>query len=310
MKNLNFEKLAYEFQTTAISLTKMAEREGVDRRTLSKHFKDLGIEVINKHNITKFNENVFDTIDNEEKAYWLGFIFADGSIRSKENGKKTPYTFELSLKADDVEHLYKFNKFMQYKGNNVKIQKAKYNNKEFLRCRWIITNKHLWNTLNVLGCTPNKSLTLCFPNIDSTLYSSFIRGYFDGDGCISRHLYVNTVSPNISLIGTKEFLESIQSIINITSSFSHDSRHHENTFSLNFNKESGIAFINYLYKNATIYLDRKYKLFQFFKNGSRSIQEWIELSSSNIGGGPLQENPEINSETKESESSYSVEGET
>lgn len=82
MKNLNFEELAFEFQTTPISLTKMAEREKTTRQTLSKYFKKLGIDVINKQNRCKFNEHIFDEIDTEEKAYWLSFIFADGYIGS------------------------------------------------------------------------------------------------------------------------------------------------------------------------------------------------------------------------------------
>ena len=91
MKNLDIEKLAFEFQTTEISLTKMAEREGTTRQTLAKYFKGIGIEVINKQNKSKFNEHIFDVIDTEEKAYWLGFIFADGYIGStpiEENKKK------------------------------------------------------------------------------------------------------------------------------------------------------------------------------------------------------------------------------
>lgn len=80
--NLNFEKLAFEFQTTEISLTKMAKREGTTRKTLAKYFKELGIEVINKQNKVRFNEHIFDVIDTEEKAYWLGFTYADGYIDS------------------------------------------------------------------------------------------------------------------------------------------------------------------------------------------------------------------------------------
>lgn len=72
--NLDFEKLAFEFQTTNISLTKMAKREETTRQTLAKYFKEMGIEIINKQNQTKFNEHVFDSIDTEEKAYWLGFM--------------------------------------------------------------------------------------------------------------------------------------------------------------------------------------------------------------------------------------------
>ena len=90
----------------------------------------------------------------------------------------------------------------------------------------------------------------------------------------------------------------------------HDKRHSENTFSLSYSKDDGILFINYLYNNASIYLDRKYRLFEFFKNGSRSVKEFAELLSGNIGGASEMGNTEINSEIKESESSYSVEVET
>lgn len=51
------------------SLTKISERFGIKRSTLSNRLKELGIEVINYQNIAKFNENIFDVIDTEEKAY-------------------------------------------------------------------------------------------------------------------------------------------------------------------------------------------------------------------------------------------------
>ena len=74
MKNIDWENLAFEFQTTPISLTEMGKREKIDRRTIEKHFKELGIKIVNKQNSAKFDENIFDNIDSEDKAYWLGFI--------------------------------------------------------------------------------------------------------------------------------------------------------------------------------------------------------------------------------------------
>lgn len=179
MKNLDYDKLALEFQTTAISLTEMAKREGIDRRTLSSHFKKLGIEVINKQNRPKFNKHIFDTIDTEEKAYWLGFIFADGYIGSTplDPNKKSVYNFEISLKLSDLEHLEKFKQFISFEKDVVC---------DNYRCRIMIANKHFWNILNGYGCIPRKSLTLQFPDKSifksSDLVRHFIRGYFDGDG--------------------------------------------------------------------------------------------------------------------------------
>lgn len=276
MKNIDWEKLAFEFQTTSISLTEMGKREKVDRRTLAKHFKELGIKIVNKQNRSKFNEQVFDQIDSEEKAYWLGFIFADGYISSsplRENVKSI-YIFELSLGLKDQEHLEKFRSFMKYEKPLII---------DTYRCRFTLSNKHLWNVLNDYGCTPNKSLTLKFPKIPENLIKHFIRGYFDGDGCITRHVNIKTVTPCVEVLGTKNMLENILEYSNTDASFKHDPRHSEETLSLNWNKEQGIKFINYLYQDCSIYLDRKYKLYQFFKNGSRSVEEFTELLSGNNG---------------------------
>nr|DAX08864.1 MAG TPA: endonuclease [Bacteriophage sp.] len=275
MKNLDWEKLAFEFQTTDISLTQMGNREKVDRRTLSKHFKELGIEIINKQNCSKFNEHIFDSIDTEEKAYWIGFIFADGTINSSpiREGIKSIYGFELSLGIKDLKHLEKFKKFIGY-NKNLLID----NN----RCRFSIANKHFWTTLNNLGCTPNKSLTLKFPNISENLVKHFIRGYFDGDGCITRYVHIHTVTPRVIVLGTMDMLNNIIKYSDTIASLKHDKRHSKEIFYLDWNKENSIKFINYIYNNSTIYLDRKYKLYNFFKKGSRSVEEFTELLETNI----------------------------
>jgi intein/homing endonuclease len=74
----------------------------------------------------------------------------------------------------------------------------------------MISNKYFWNTLNNLGCIPKKSLRLEFPNENifksKDLIRHFIRGYFDGDGCFTRHIYYRTVTPAISILGTPNFL--------------------------------------------------------------------------------------------------------
>lgn len=307
--------LADEFINSSISLTKLAEREGTTRQTLAKYFKQLGVKIVNKQNRLKFDNTIFDSIDTEEKAYWLGFIFADGYINSSplEIGKKPKYTMEISLKADDFKHLEKFNTFTKYEKNGVKIQDAKCGKIICKRCRWAITNKHLWETLNSYGCTPKKSLVLKFP--DESIFKSkdlirhFIRGYFDGDGCFSRQIHHTSVSPVVSFLGTKDFLDKILEYSKIESNYRHDKRHTEFTWILEYHKEPGIKLINYLYDNCTIYLDRKYKLYEFFKNGSRSVQEWAELSSSKIGKDPAKDDTEVIEEAKESSIPYSIENE-
>ena len=309
-----YRTLADEFLNSSISLTKMAAREGTTRQTLAKHFRELGVEIINKQNRLKFDNTVFDCIDTEEKAYWLGFIFADGYISSDSLKGKSRYLLEISLKASDKNHLDKFNKFMKHENaNKVTIEDAKCGKVICKRCRWYVANKHLWETLNSYGCTPRKSLTLKFP--DKSIFKSkdlirhFIRGYFDGDGCFTRHIHHTIVSPAISFLGTKDFLDKILEYSKIEANYRHDKCYTEFTWTLEYHKEPGIELINYLYNNCTIYLDRKYKLYEFFKNGSRSVQEWAELSSSKIGESPIEGNTEVIEKIKESSTPYSIENE-
>lgn len=70
---------------------------------------------------------------------------------------------------------------MKHENDNVKMGYVNCEGKRCERCRWWITDKHLWKTLNKYGCTPRKSLTLQFPNENifksKDLIRHFIRGW-------------------------------------------------------------------------------------------------------------------------------------
>lgn len=293
------------------SLTKICAKYHIDIGTLSKRLKELNIEVINYQNRLKFDNTVFDCIDTEEKAYWLGFIFADGYIDSSplEENKKAHYTFELSLKGSDAEHLHKFNKFMKHENDNVKMGYVNCEGKRCERCRWWITDKHLWKTLNKYGCTPRKSLTLQFPNENifksKDLIRHFIRGYWDGDGCIS---YSNKEHTKIciNVLGTEQFLVKLINYIPYNMSYTLQYKNPEsNNITSSFIKDGLKAYniIKYLYDNCTIYLDRKYEKFIYFRQLYEKSYRPIQT---NIGEG-CDANTEITTETKESVASQSVE---
>lgn len=303
-----------DFYNNGLSCSEIATQFGVTTVTISKHLKRNGIEVINKQNRTKFNQYIFDTIDTEEKAYWLGFIFADGYISSSPLylNKKPRYDFEISLKASDADHLHKFNKFMQHESDNVKLGKVSCSGVVCKRCRWSIVNKHLWNTLNNIGCTPKKSLTLKFPGIDSKLYIPFIRGYFDGDGCLTYYHKGNKVYPKCDILGTEEFLQNIR---NILSQYQIECLplHNNSTTQiitkiLTVTRKDTMRFLELIYNKSNIYLDRKFYRYQLFKN-CRSSKKLLELLETKIMEG-CDANHEVNSETKESESPQRVETET
>ena len=105
--NIDLETLIKEYNSGR-SLESISKEYHNTYPVLSKMLKEAGIQVINRQNEIRFNEHVFDIIDTKEKAYWLGFIFADGCISSQKSDKKPIYRFELILGEEDKNHLDKF----------------------------------------------------------------------------------------------------------------------------------------------------------------------------------------------------------
>lgn len=159
----------------------------------------------NKYNV---DENYFEIINTPNKAYWLGFLYADGCVLVREKNNKRSYTLEISLTKDDQIHLDKFK--MCLKSNTpIKYKTIAY---KYEACRITICNKKICEDLIKLGCTPRKSLTLKFPSeeqVPKELIPHFIRGYLDGDGCV----YKSDEKSSISFIGTKDFLIKLQDIV-------------------------------------------------------------------------------------------------
>ena len=286
------------------SLTKLGQKYGIKRQTLSKYLKDRGYEVINYQNRLRCNETVFDKIDNEEASYWLGFLYADGNISSVGN------RLEVHLSIKDLSHLEKFRKFLNL---STEIRSG-IDSKGYGFCHLSIRNKHLWNTLNNLGCHPQKSLTLKFPNQNifegnkKELMKHFIRGYVDGDGCLCIYKNKNSYRTELGLVGTKEFLEYINKLFKNKGYIRNKScKNWENkSYDLRFSDVPSRIIARFLYENSNIYLERKYNKYLEFC----SLEDESPLRKSSKIGGSCDGNTEVSSEiTKGSETPQSVEGE-
>ena len=79
--NEQIPKLISEGKT----VREMSSILNVSKSAIDRRCRALNISVPNHHNSLKFNNTVFDSIDTEEKAYWLGFLYADGSVGSAES---------------------------------------------------------------------------------------------------------------------------------------------------------------------------------------------------------------------------------
>jgi hypothetical protein len=257
---ISYEEGLQKFPQEGSSLAKFCSKYQLSAAHFGRFLRKNGIHIPNLQNEVKFNDRIFDVIDTEEKAYWLGFIYADGYISSIDKAG-----FEISLKAEDSNHLHKFNRFMEHKHDNVKLGVSKCNGKEFQRCRWTVRNQHLWDTLNTLGCIPKKSLILQFPDISifstEDLIVHFIRGYFDGDGCIS---YANKEHTKIciNIVGTEHMLDCINNYVPVK--LYKTKKSNTDACSVSLSGTKAFKVVDYLYKNASIYLDRKYQRYLDF----------------------------------------------
>lgn len=203
----------------------------------------------------KYDKQFFNKIDNEEKSYWAGFIAADGNIR------KDFLKMRIELNIKDYSHLEKFKKSIN--GNNPIKESIRPNNHS---CYIDVNCKEFCLALNELGITPKKSLSLKinFDLIPKELRNHFIRGYFDGDGSINKYQRENKkyLEWEISFVSSKMFLnqilEELKKEKNLYSC--------GNNFRVSFKAKNDIKdILNYLYKDATIYMDRKIEKAKEFK---------------------------------------------
>lgn len=217
---------------------------------------DLGKQVNRKN---KLNDSYFEVIDDEHKAYWLGFIMADGCItRTEKNG---PYNrFEFNLKEDDIELLNLFQKDLE---SNYQIKIKQNVNKKRDICTTIcnirISSRKLVNSLIANEITPNKTGKEVLPKtIPEQYIKDFIRGYFDGDGSLTINKSFRICSSSIDILNSIN--KYLKNTLNITFNVYEDKSYKIPFFTIDSNnRKNNKIVLDHLYNNATIYLNRKYE---------------------------------------------------
>lgn len=255
------DNVIQQLYATGLSCQKIANQLNCSESYVNKKLRSLNITKRSNsiYRRRSWNENFFSVIDTEEKAYWLGFLYADGCVHDKSNGQKL-----ISLAVKDKEVIEKF----------IKALEGDFEVKQYNDVYGIyLTSKIMFNDLSKLGCVPRKSLILTFPIINKKLIHHFIRGYFDGDGTV---FICNPKNKNktatiyksigIGICGTFELLNILvqHAPINFPKK---DKRKEGNIWysSISGSKRAA-AFYNYLYQDATVWLNRKKNKFEnYFK---------------------------------------------
>jgi hypothetical protein len=209
----------------------------------------------------EINEHCFDSIDEEWKSYFLGLFYADGCL--------TKYSAKISLITDDKNILEILNRFIYpNRPLSSKIQKTfinSKNNKTYIgrpQSTLDITNKHINNRLRELGLCERKSLTLQFPTyqmIPEKLMTHFIRGYFDGDGCIQ----IRKWGQRFDIISSYDFCNSLLQWFKTNLQIEGKLEPRNKVCRLVVHNKKDIhALYHFLYDSSSIYLNRKYIKFK------------------------------------------------
>lgn len=148
---------------------------------------------VNNHcgsKLRKFNKSYFEVIDTPEKAYWVGFIYADGYLVYRP--EKRTYELGIELQKEDKCILERLNQVLggQHKLYYKEQVKEICGHAPSKTESWVLRvySKKIVEDLMNLGIYPNKTARAEFPKIEKFFWD-FLRGYFDGDGCF----YINKV---------------------------------------------------------------------------------------------------------------------
>ena len=223
------------------------------------------------------NYHYFDDIDTEEKAYWLGFLTADGWIN--KNDKNNAGVTGIELQYGDINHLKKFNKSI---GGNYQITdrwrschiSTKDKEKKHHMCCIRIFSLTMYNSLVNKGFTKDKSFDYYIPNLRDDLIRHYVRGYFDGDGC----LCFTNQSFHINFITASKMLNDDISKILKLENFHFTENNYLNDYNTTMYKidihrqHDKINFLDWIYKDSNIYLDRKYKKYLKVKKHYETTQ--------------------------------------
>ena len=253
-----------------ISSVKIGEKYGCCHKVILRLLEEQNIDHTWKPK-RKYvvNETYFDEIDTPNKAYILGFLYADGHNCLDKR------TISIALQEEDRDILERIREEID---SEKPLEFLDYSNKHDggytykNQYRLVIFSKHMCETLEAIGMMQNKSLKLQFPNIKPELYSHFIRGYFDGDGCIHQRIVSDKFRPvSLSIVSTESFCKSLVKIsrdhLGIKSNYYDAGCHNGITKSFSIGSQDSIRkFLDWMYQDADLFLKRKHDRYMSYYN--------------------------------------------
>lgn len=244
------------------STYEVAKKLDLDRNLIYRYLKSANITMdgyTGPRDKYALDERFFQNIDSEEKAYWLGFLAADGNVRKASSGS---WVCSLGLALKDLNHVVKFKQSLQ-SDVPIAIRKRKIIKQQSQAVISIVRNIFCKDLMSH-GVIPNKTFILQFPEFDEKYIKHFMRGFFDGDGCwhIRTRGDIKQIYFRITC-ASYDFLKEYNDYIKIGAELVGRKIDKQTKTTYNLTYEGNIQckrIYEYLYKDATIYLDRKFEL--------------------------------------------------
>lgn len=221
-----------------VTITAAVRRQGGEVRSLAV-----------SHRRYTCDHHYFDVIDTEAKAYWLGFLMADGYVTRK--------LMRVLLQARDVGHLEKFRAALSSDHPIVTVE-----NNGFPAASYAVASAELVAGLARHNVVQAKSLIATPPELRSDLERHFWRGAIDGDGTIGRSK--TTKQWHIALEGSVPMVEGFLVFarrVSRTEARVHYRAESRSVTGQLCGNTVATSIIRALYDGATVYLDRKHALY-------------------------------------------------
>lgn len=218
-------------------------------------------------------------------AYVLGYWYADGSVYQSVRGNY------LNATSIDQELICKIKEWLNSE-HTIREERSIYPNRK-RRFVLKIGNKKLYNTLIRLGIYPSKSLTVKLPNVPQRFLGDFVRGYFDGDGCVflemGKGITRDRIVKRLSVIftsGSRDFLLELCSRLNKELDLRQTKVYNgHRSYQLRYFTADSLKLFKFMYKNfhKNMYLTRKFHYFnQYFKLRPQKIDLGIKKIIKNM----------------------------
>lgn len=258
-----------------MTMKQVEDKYELSHPTITKILKDVPKYTKAKLNNPNMKEHFFQEINEEAKAYFLGLLISDGNVFKDNTGRQASISITLDLKDE-----YMLEKFKEVLQINTSV------GHDGRGCGQIAVRSNIMaEDLAKYGVVPRKSYNTYLPLISKEMMPHLIRGIFDGDGSIIAKPNPSNDGHNrflhsISFCGTHQLMEDISNYIleNLgikTAVYDYKDR---NLSELKIQNINNIAKFGYwIYRNSTIFLNRKKDIFNdFLKHYNDILAEQFE----------------------------------